>query len=388
MKVSCNLLILSLFFVIASCSGKKYTKNDGEVVFSTSTDLQVDPRLLGVEIESPAVVENTCWLTTDFDYANAGLSMESYSKIDASDYKKYFSRSGKYDFYLHPIICENEVFDVKNNGEIVAYSLNDGKVKKIWSEKVLSRKEKKNLLFLQARLDGKMLYIASNNGYVVVFDIDKKEILWKKNFNSVFGGSPSVSDDKIFLISATDELYAINKDNGEVAWKYQNEDKLSITSMQIPPVAIYRGKIVAGFAGGSVAVFSQNGELLWKNKLANSKDSTNIVDINDIDFPPMLFQNVLVAGGIRTSIMGFDFESGQPLWQIQSGLNSFMLHNSQGFGFFINGNNENICFHIPSGSIRWVKSENPVVKKVEIAGYLNAGDANAVMNINRYYDAY
>ena len=223
---------------------------------------------------------------------------------------------------------------------------------------------------------------------MLAFDADKKEILWKKNFNSVFGGSPSVSDDKIFLISATDELYAINKGDGEVAWKYQNEDKLSITSMQIPPVAIYRGKIVAGFAGGSVAVFSQNGELLWKNKLANSKDSTNIVDINDIDFPPMLFQNVLVAGGIRTSVMGFDFNSGQPLWQIQSGLNSFMLHNSQGFGFFINGNNENICFHIPSGSIRWVRSENPVVKKVEIAGYLNAGDANAVMNINRYYDAY
>jgi len=315
--------------------------------------------------------------------------MESYPQIKASDYKKHFSRSGKYDFYLHPIICDGVVYDIKNNSKLVAFKLLDnGAVKELWSEKLLDFGERKNLDFLQARLEGEILYIVANNGFVLAFDVKSKKIVWKKRFDAVFGASPSLNDENLFLISASDELFAINKQNGELSWKYESENRTSVISAQIPPVSIYQGKIVAGFANGYVAVFDKNGGLIWQNKIVNSKDSTNIIDINDIDFPPILFKDVLVAGGIKSSVMGFDFKSGQPLWQIQTGLNSYIFHNNQGFGFFVNSNNEKVCFFIGNGAIKWVKKDMSFVDEVKVPGYLNGGYPKVITNINRYYDAY
>ena len=372
-------------FILSSCSGKKYTANDGEVILTNSFDIEPDNRLISVPIESLPVVEDACMSTTDFDYQNAGISMASYSKINVGQYKRKFSRDGKFDFYLHPIICDGFVYDIKNDAKIVAYKLENKKVEKIWSEKTLNSGEKKNILISQARLEDGIIYISTGNGFVIAFDVETKKVIWKNKFDAIFAASPTIDNNNLYLISSDDELYAINKTNGELLWKTDNNFNDNKKTFQIPPVAVFQGKVVAGFSNGFVIVYNEKGNVLWKNKIVSAKGVED--EMNDIDFPPVLFNNVLVVGGIRTSVMGFDFSTGQPLWQIPTGLNSYILINRQGAGFFVDSENSNVCFIAQNGLIRSVRQQDRIISN-KISGYLNSGSTIYSQNANRYFDGY
>ena len=389
--ITSKIIKISLYCALlatSSCKNTKYTEKDGEKIFTNIAELTTESSLAFTDVEPLIELEDICMNVTDFDYQNYGISMNSYPKIDLSDYKKYFSRNGDLDFYIHPIICNGMVYDVKKDGKIVAYQLINERVKKVWSKELLTKEEKKNIILLNARLDDDKLYISTSNGYVISFDTLTKNILWKKQYNSSFSASPTVYEKALYLISAKDEIFAINIENGDVMWTFKDEEENNIKSFQIPPVAIYHGKVVAGLSNGFVVVLDKDrGDIIWKNKIVPSKTSGNIVEITDIDFPPVLFDDVLVVGDIKSSVMGFDFKTGQPLWQIPTGLNSYMFVNRQGFGFFVNNNNENICFYTKNGAIKWIKSDNSSFFTEHVPAYLNNGKTKKVLKINRYFDA-
>ena len=377
----------SVFF--SACSSNKYTSKDGEVIFSASSNIEESPSLIGVDVSKPKTVENTCLLATDFDPENSGISMDSYPKINDSQYKSLFVRDGKYDFYVHPIVCDGAIYDF-TNGKIVAYKLDaKGNVKKQWSASVLEGNEKDNIQLANARLKDGFIYTSASNGWVAKFDVAKRAVVWKKHYAGGFGASPTVYNDRVYLISATDELFALDANTGEIDWQIE-EDSGATTSLQTPPVVIYQDKVLAGLSNGILAlVDADSGNIVWKTKVINGRASGNIVNILDIDFPPVIFENegVVVAGGIRSSVMGFDLLTGEPRWQIATGLNSYMLKNDDGFGFFVDKDNNNIIFNAINGAIKTIDKRGDVVVSERLPSYLNYGKDYSSYRINRYFDA-
>ena len=376
----------SMFF--PACSSDKYTSKDGEVIFSASSNIEESPSLIGVDVNAPKTVENTCLLVTDFDPENSGISMDSYPKINDSQYKSLFARDGKYDFYVHPIVCDGAIYDF-TNGKIVAYKLDaKGNVKKQWSTAVFEGNEKDNIQLANARLKDGFIYTSASNGWVAKFDVVKRAVVWKKHYAGGFGASPTVHNDRVYLITATDELLALDANTGEVDWQIE-EDSGTTTSLQTPPVVVYQDKVLAGFSNGILAlVGADSGDIVWKTKVINGRASGNIVNILDIDFPPVIFENegIVVAGGIRSSVMGFDLLTGQPRWQIATGLNSYMLKNDDGFGFFVDKDNNNIVFNAINGAIKTIDRRGDVVISERVPSYLNCGKDYISQRVNRYFD--
>ena len=376
----------SVFF--SACSSNKYTSKDGEVIFSASSNIEESPSLIGVDVSKPKTVENTCLLATDFDPETSGISMDSYPKINDSQYKSLFVRDGKYDFYVHPIVCNGAIYDF-TNGKIVAYKLDaKGNVKKLWSVAVLEDNERSNIQLANARLKDGFIYTSASNGWVAKFDVAKRTIVWKKHYAGGFGASPTVYNDRVYLISATDELLALDANTGEINWQIE-EDSGATTSLQTPPVVVYQDKVLAGFSNGILAlVEADSGNIVWKTKVINGRASGNIVNILDIDFPPVIFENegIFVAGGIRSSVMGFDLLTGEPRWQIATGLNSYMLKNDDGFGFFVDKDNNNIIFNAINGAIKTIDKRGDVVISERVPSYLNYGKDYISKRVNRYFD--
>lgn len=400
-KESPLLLILSLA-LFSGCSGKKYTSKDGIPIFSQSTSVEISPNLMYLSIEPQQVNIDECMLTNDFDPQKSHLSMLSYPAIDENQYDSKFKRTGKLDFYLHPIICDGKIFDITNTAKIVEYDLKkDGKVKKVNSFNTLTFLEKNNkdVAFARLEKENNIIYIATKSGYVIAVnnnEIDNaKKVLWKKQYSSGFMASPSIYDGKLFLISTTDEVYAINISNGEIAWKIDNEEntgeETSKKSLQTPQILIHKDKVIAGLSNGSILkIDAKSGTIDWKSKVLSLSISSNIAEIFDIDFPPVIFADkVLVAGGINTSVMGFDLKTGQPLWQIPASLNSYIMQNNQGFGFFVDGDNNNICFHGLTGEVKAIQSHENKIMSKPIPSYMVGGHSNVyTWHVNRYYDAY
>ena len=133
------LLLTALLAIFSGCSGKRYTSNDGISIFSQSTNIDISPNLIYVDVEPQQVNIDECMLTNDFDPQKAHLSMLSYPDIDEGQYDSKFKRTGKLDFYLHPIMCDGKVFDITNTAKIIEYNLNNGKMAKITGGKSMSK---------------------------------------------------------------------------------------------------------------------------------------------------------------------------------------------------------------------------------------------------------
>ena len=148
---------------------------------------------------------------------------------------------------------------------------------------------------------------------------------------------------------------------------------------------------MVGLANGKIfSLQADSGSVVWENKVVSAKTSGNIVEIADIDFPPVIYSDVVVAGGIKSSVMGFNIHTGQPLWQIGTGLNSYMLRNDDGFGFFVDSDDKNICFDMRTGAIRWIKdgNNNNGIRVEKVVGYLNNDKNSFTKRINRFFDSY
>ena len=396
-------VILFFFTALTSCSKKSYTSNDGEKIFSQITFLEISPRLIDFYVSSQQVEINECMLTTDFDPEKANLSMISYPDINEKQYKKFFTRKKDFEFYLHPIICDGMVYDVLKDGKIVAYELlEEGNLSRKWSMDILDgssffeTKEKKGILASFARLhkDGGVdrLFISTSNGWVISVDVENRKVLWKKHFNTGFMASPTVGFGKLFLVSTNDEVYGIDMNTGDVIWteKEKGEAIGGLSSMQTPPITLYKDKIIAGLSNGYIVLLTANeGHVIWKSKVLSAGSKVNAVEIFDIDFSPIVFgDKVVVAGGINSSIMGFDVNTGMPIWQIPTTLNSYILKNNQEFGFVVDGENNNICFNGLTGEIKAVKNKGNRVYSREVPAYLNDGKNYDIWQVNRYYDGY
>ena len=383
-------LLLGLFAtaLVCACSSNKYTSKDGDPIFSTSTDLQVDVGILARQPEKLKTIENACISTTDWDYKMANVSRNSYPQIEKKTYENNFEKSGKFDFYLHPMVCDGKIYDFDKKGTLKVFELKtDGKLgKTLYKKELLNKIEKHGILLTNARLEDEIIYFATNNGVVGAVDWKNDKIIWKNQVKSGFMASPTIYNNLIMLTSTTDEVFAFNKQTGEQAWIIK-EQPGTTTSMQTAPIAVFNGKAYAGLSNGNVLEIDNSGSVVGKYKVLPAKSSGNIVEINDVDFPPIVYNDTLVVGGIKTSIVGYNLKYKQPIWQIPTNLNSYIVHTDNGFGYFVNDLGERICFEISTGRVRSVEKLGDLFITKNFAGYLNEGNGQKMFPINRFYQA-
>jgi outer membrane protein assembly factor BamB len=109
-------------------------------------------------------------------------------------------------------------------------------------------------------------YIADHSGNVYEMNIDKgkivssKKIIESKDRNSALVSVPAVSDKMVYVVSDDRNIYALNRKEGSVAWKYLLKGNTGESS----PV-ICKNKLLACTKTGIVSIHdAKTGNLLWE----------------------------------------------------------------------------------------------------------------------------
>jgi len=109
-------------------------------------------------------------------------------------------------------------------------------------------------------------YIADHSGNVYEIKLDEgkiissKKIIESKDENSNFVSVPAVSDKMIYIISDDRHIYAINRKDGAIAWKYLLKGNTGESS----PV-ICKNKLLVCTRTGIVSIHdTKTGDLLWE----------------------------------------------------------------------------------------------------------------------------
>ena len=265
------LKFLLAFFLLSSCAllddedenilpGKRESVYDSE----EKLILKANKR---IKLEKPKIISN--WsqqhqnLKNHLFHFNSNSTLKFEKRIKLGDINL-----DKIQYITPPIISENTIFYSDNDFNIVSKNLETGKLN--WNIKLEFEKDENFSLVSGFFLDNNTLFFSTGLGNIYSVDAANGKIKWFKKFGIQFSRPPVISKDKLFLVSDDNQLYAINKTNGDVVWSHLgNIEELSIIGGSKP--ALDEGIIVVSYSSGEIfALNENNGSIIWFDNISTT----------------------------------------------------------------------------------------------------------------------
>lgn len=231
-----------------------------------------------------------------------------------------------YESGLKPLLLNDKVFMASREGIVLAADIRTGK--RLWTfdlrkDNTLSTWERlrQNWSSENARIAGGIshgygnLYFGTENGDVVALNAETGELVWRSQVPGEVLVSPAIGDGFVVVKLGTGSLIALNPDNGEERWIFENEQPpLTIRGVSEP--VIDSGGVVYGTANGRIGVLVvDRGFQAWEETVATPKGSTDLSRLVDVDAKPIVVAGTIYTIAYNGELFALDLRSGQQLWK-------------------------------------------------------------------------
>lgn len=261
---------------VGTRSGGLYSLNtkENEVNWSHSTSGQV--------MSSPTLSNDTLFFG-DTDGNFYGVSVDNERKWT-------FPTDGK--IHSSPVVKDGIAYFVSYDGNLYAVSAGT----EVWKVPVGGTGS-------SPALSGDTLVVGSKSrqGHVRAISTSGEEI-WDRKFESGFGSSPAIQDNKVYIGGYDGYLYCFNLSTGETVWKYSTDESIASSP------SVGDNIVVFGNDAGSVyGLNAINGEKIWSHNLDTKVWNS-----------PALTQSIAYVGS-DGGFTAFDLHSGEKLWEMGTG---------------------------------------------------------------------
>ena len=164
----------------------------------------------------------------------------------------------------------------------------------------------------------KKLYVVAGNGLVLALDLSGKQ-LWKRELKVPLRSVPVLDDNRLFVSSIHNELFALNADNGKELWKYTG-DRAVTNFFGMGAPAVRGSKVVMPTTNGRVVAFdAATGMMLWAEDMWTNKTYNPILDIPHITAAPVIVgENVYLVGNAGKTGY-YRLSDGMPIFTVGVG---------------------------------------------------------------------
>ena len=317
MRKSFALKLLLSFFLLSSCAlfddeDENILPGKRESVYASEEKviLKANKR---IKLERPKVISN--WSQQHQNLKNHLFHFESKPTLKLEKKIKLGDINlEKIQYITPPIISENSIFYSDNDFNIVSKNLDTGKLN--WNIELEFEKDENFSLVSGFFLDNKTLFFSTGLGNVYAVDAVEGNIKWFKKFGIQFSRPPVISKDNLFLVSDDNQLYAINKTNGDIVWSHLgNIEELSIIGGSKP--ALDEGIIVVSYSSGEIfALNESNGSIIWFDNISTSNFFSK-TNINDIQSPICIEKGKLFVPTFSNKLLTYDLKTGKKSWDVK-----------------------------------------------------------------------
>ena len=346
------LKILLTFFLFSSCAllddeDETILPGKRESVYESEEKLILKSNKR-IKIEKPRMISN--WSQQHQNLKNHLFHFESNSTLKLEKRITLGDINfNKIQYVTPPIISENTIFYSDNDFNIVSKNIETGKLN--WKIKLEFEKDENFSLVSGFFLENKTLFFSTGLGNIYSVDATEGKIKWFKKFGIQFSRPPVINKDKLFLVSDDNQLFAVNKTNGNVVWSHLgNIEELSIIGGSKP--ALEDGIIVVSYSSGEIfALNESNGSIIWFDNIstANFFSRTNI---NDIQSPICIEKGKLFVPTFSNKLITYDLKTGKKSWDVKLSSISPMVISGETI-YVIDINGKLMSIDKVSGKLLW-----------------------------------
>ena len=375
-----SLLIILIIPFLISCESsnglfggkdidKDRIKGDRISILNLRKNLVSDPQTLQSNIALPKSYNNSSWSYPGGSLDNALQNISGPNSLNKHWSLKLGSGSTKTAYLISmPIIADGKIFSLSSDVRVNVFDLN--KRKKIWNKNLTIKKENKKEGFGGGLSYSEgVIYVSTGFGNVYAFNADSGDTLWKRNLRIPSRSSPIVYETFVFVMTHDNQLFAIDKESGEVMWTHRGIIE-SATILSSTSIAAKDGLIFVPYSSGEIyAIRPINGSVIWNDSLSRTGSSTSLSEINSITARPIIDDGKLISVSHAGRMVAIDISTGERVWTMDMSSTETPWISGDWL-FVLTTNAELVCISKRSGKIRWVtqlkmykneeKKKNPI----------------------------
>ena len=218
-------------------------------------------------------------------------------------WQKQIGSSGAYVFT--PVIADDSVYAANEDGDLLRYEAATGKL--IW------RVDTKRNLSGGVGAAHNLVLVGDLKGELLAFD-NQGYLIWKSRLTSEILSAPQVAEGIVVVRTEDGRIFGLDATDGKRKWVYQRSTP-ALTVRSFANIAITRGGVFAGFAGGKLVALDINGgNIGWEATVALPRGTTELERVTDITSTPVFDNERVCAVAYQGRVGCFDLYRGNLLW--------------------------------------------------------------------------
>ena len=229
---------------------------------------------------------------------------------------------------------------------------------------------------------GGLVLVGGEKGELAAYGEDGR-LRWKVKVSSEVLSVPQVAGDLVVVRAGDGRIVGLNAADGKPRWNYQRPTPALIVRSHAG-VAIQRGSVFAGFAGGKlVSLDLATGSLNWEAVVSQPRGNTELERISDITSSPVLDDEQVCAISFQGHLACFDLEQGSLLWSrdISSDKGLMLLRK---YLYLSDSHGAVMALDKTSGATLW-KNEQLFRRRISVpvalGNYLAVGDLEGYLHL-------
>ncbi len=349
MKYTTLCLICSALFVAGCVSEKKAAPMDGRIPIASQVDITLKaPKTAGsVSLGTP--IDVLTWGQAGITGQNATPHTIGQNELNEV-WETNIGKGLDDDHWgiAQPVVDKGIVYTLDADFSLTAVDLKNGK--KLWKKK-LPLENPTAVKTVGLAYSNNALYAVSGDGTIVCVSLNGT-VLWRKNLKTAIRSMPVIYKNVMYLLTATNQVFAFNTKDGQEAWTYKGMPvQTNLLGMGMP--AIYKNYAVVPFSNGEVITFNTSDEsVVWTEYLSASRSFNRILDLTHVLASPVIEDGIVYLVGNTGKMGAYHLENGKNIWMISVGGSTTPVISGNTI-FMIDNKNNLTAIHKKTGKVFW-----------------------------------
>lgn len=212
-----------------------------------------------------------------------------------------------------PVVAGDRVFVYAPDGTVTALSASGGG--RVWRTSLRPEKERDPAAGGGVTVADGRVFVATGYGQLAALSASDGSIIWTRELDTPARGAPTAGAGKVFVVSQTNEVFAVNQSDGSEAFTYAGiPEQAGLLATSSP--AVSGDKVVIPYSSGEVMAFSvTSGEPEWQNFVTRSMRTMAVSGLTDVSGSPVIEGGTVYATGVSGRTIAARLSDGEKLWE-------------------------------------------------------------------------
>ena len=275
--------------------------------------------------------------------------LKSLEQIWSADIGK--GEQSRLPLVAKPVTANGKIFTLDTKSHIRAFHNQTGKL--IWEANIRPTTEDENVIAGGLAVDGNVIYVTGGYSETLAINAETGKVIWRAKMDAGSRAAPTVYNGRVFVKTLNNNLFALNKADGNLLWKYEGLGEGTGLLGTASP-AVDDQIVVAAFSSGDVvALRVENGAVVWNDRLINSLQLNSLSALADIRALPVIENDIIYAISYGGKMVAVDKRTGIRRWakDISSSETPIIVDD---YIFVFTADNKLIAMDKSSGNVLWV----------------------------------